>query len=289
MPFSAVGDGPIEFTDSSGRQFVIPLSALEFDDSNNLTANAWPGYTAHKAELDPYLKYLLKEGFIQRGSSSPQKQAMVVKAADPGSAGNNLQIAFTNIKPDPGDPTNAAKTTFDAVISEQETYSLLGIDSSNPNFLKTVLGTETITGSQPGAVHALDADTPKLPKAGEYTLSGGGNTTPSSVKIPANSSGDAFNLAARKNGADGDNTKVVISNVDTTANTFSMDVTWSKTITGTKVGDLPAKLQDTGYAIQVDAPDGGGFALPAAGTYGLHGGAEAQAAQAAQAVIIAGQ
>ena len=153
-----------------------------------------------------------------------------------------------------------------------------------------MVGTETTTGSQPGGVHLLDAETPALPKAGDYPLTGGGASTKAKTGITANSGGgNAFTVEARKNGADGKQTTVTIADVDDTANTFSMTVDWSQTVTGIKLADLPAKLQGSGYAILVSAPSSGTFGVPADGTYGLQGGSEPKAGSTAQATINAGQ
>jgi hypothetical protein len=291
MPSAAVGDSPVEFTDTNGNQVSIPLSALEFDANNNLTVTGWPGYTTYKAQVDPYLQYLAAAGAIRAApvAVTTSKPAMVISAADPGSAGNNLQVAFGNITPDPANPDDATKTTFDATITEQESYKQLGVDANAPNFVKKVLGTQTITGSQPGAVHVHDADTPTLPKAGIYPLGGGGNNANSAANIPANTGGgEAFTVEARKSGGDGDATTVTIADVDTQANTFSLTTAWSQNVTGIKLADLPGKLQGNSYAISVAPPTSGSFAVPAAGKSGLLGGADAQAAQAAKTTVPAG-
>lgn len=283
MPKTVVlGNGPIAFTEQSGQMLLIPLSVLTLD-GNTIQAN--PPYNTD--EILQWLQYLVNTGFLTAGSAPAPKPAMSIQAVDPGPAGNNIQVVFSNIVPDPADPTNADKTAFDATITETDTYNGLSFDSTSPSLIKTVLGTETITGTMPGLVHIKDADTPSLPKAGIYTLTHGGISTKSSVPIPGNPSGNAFHVEAKKPGKDGDNTKVTISNVDSSAKTFTLTAVWTQTVTGIKRGNLAELLQGNQYEINVDKPAGGDFAIPAPGSIGLSGGADARPASKASAIAPA--
>jgi len=276
-----LGNGPIAFTDQSGKMLLIPLSALTIDGN---TIQASPPYD--KDEIRQWLQYLVNIGSLTPGTAPSPKPAMVIQAADPGPAGNNIQVIFSNIVPDPGDPTNAAKTTFDATVTEMDTYKGLSSDSTSPSFIKTVLGTDKAPKS--GLVHVLDADNPSLPKAGVYPLAGGGASANSSAQIPGASSGTAFNVEAKKNGQDGDNTTVTISNVDATAKTFTLTAVWTQSVTGMKLKDLPDKLQGSSkYEIIVNKPNGGDFAIPAPGTIGLSGGADPKDATKASGTVFA--
>jgi hypothetical protein len=277
-----LGNGPIAFTEQGGQMILIPLSALILD-GNAIQAN--PPYNTD--EILQWLRYLVKTGSLTAGPTPAPKAAMTIQAADPGLAGNNIQVVFSNIVPDPADPTNADKTTFDASITETDTYNGLSFDSASPSFIKTVLGTETVTGTKPGLVHIKDADTPSLPKAGSYPLTGGGAATKSSVQIPGDPSGNAFQVEAKKIGQEGRNTTVTISNVDSSAKTFTLIAVWTQTVAGIKRGSLPGELQGNQYEIKVDKPAGGDFAIPAPGPIGLSGGADARPASNATAIAPA--
>jgi hypothetical protein len=289
---TVVGSGPVTFTTTDGQQLSIPLSLLYFDSSNILKADRWPLYTKYKAEVDPWLHYLVTEGELTPGTTAAPLPAILIHAADPGQAGNNIQVTFSNITPDPSDPTNPTKTTFDAIVVETDAYSSLSFDPASPNFIKTVLGTQTtITGSQPGLVHVFDADHPSQPKAGIYQLTGGTSASKSTSTINSDPTGTAFNLEAKKNGMDGDKTSVTISNVDAVGKTFSLVAVWSsQPITGSKLADLPGKLAQSassaGYEISVTAP-ASGFAIPATGVVGLTGGADPRTASTASATAYA--
>jgi hypothetical protein len=281
---AVVGSGPVGLTTSDGQQLSIPLTELYFD-GGQIKADQWPLYTKHKADVDPWLNYLAKAGELSPGAQAKPNPAMLISAADPGASGNNIQITFSNITPDPADPTNPAKTTFDAVVVETNTYASLSFDHASANFIKTILGTGTTAGSQAGLVHVLDADNPTQPKPGMYPLSGGGTAAKSVAPVDGDPTGTAFHLEAKKVGGDGDKTRVTISNVDAGGNTFSLQAVWSsQPITGIKLADLPGKLAQSGYEIGVQAP-AGGFAIPAAGVVGLVGGAGAQSAATAAATV----
>jgi hypothetical protein len=278
---AVVGNGPVTLTTAAGQQISLPLSALYFDSTSTIHADQWPLYSKYKSEVDPWLSYLVKDGVLTPGAAPAPTPAILVSAADPGRAGNNIQVTFSNV----------TATTFDALVVETDTYSPLSFDPAAPNFVKKVLGTQTIAGSQPGLVHILDADNPSQPKAQSYNLIGGNNTTPASIVAAADPTGNAFTLAAKKNGADGNKTSVTISNVDAVAKTFTLVATWSsQPITVIKPTDLPGKLTGggaSGYEIAVSAPTGG-YAIPAAGVVSLVGGADRQSAVAAATTVYAG-
>jgi hypothetical protein len=281
-----VGSGPIAFTTKAGQALLIPLTAISFEDSKVKLSDA---YSTYKAELQPWLEYLAQQEIIQAGEVAPPQPALIVKATDPGIAGNNIQIEFKNVTPDPADPLNPAKTTFDAIVTEKETYTL-SFDSASPIFIKTVLGTDTSPGSH--LVHIKATDPVSKPKPGTYPLENGNATTKATKPVDADPSGTAFNLEAKKVGEDGSNTVAIISNVDaTTAETFVMDVTWTKTIAAIKLADLPAKLEGANkYIITVTKPDGtiSSFTIiPSAGLFALNGGADKQDAVQASVTIPA--
>ena len=272
----ALGNGPVAFTTQDGHQLLIPLSALSFDASGTLTVSNWPPYTTYKSQVDAWLNYLVASGELTPGAAPPPKPAILIQAADPGAAGNYIQVVISNV----------TQTTFDATLTETDTYVGLSYDQASPSFIKTVLGTETTSGTKPGLVHILAADTPTTPKAGSYALTGGGASAKSAKPVAGDPSGTAFNVEAKKVGKDGDNTTVTIANVDGTAKTFTLSAVWTSSVTGIQVTDLPAKLAGSGYEITVNNP-ASGYALPAAGPIQLSGGADAAAAQAASATAVA--
>lgn len=283
----AVGSGPIAFTTIGGQALLIPLTAISFENGEVKLSAA---YSANQTELQPWLDYLARQRIITAGETPPAQPALIIKATDAGSAGNDIQIEFKNIVPDPVAPLDTAKTIFDATVTEKETHTL-SFDSVSPIFIKTILGTDTTPGSQQSLVHIKDADTPSKPKPGNYTLESGDATNKATKPVDGDPTGTAFNLEAKKVGAEGNSTVVSISNVDPTAKTFVMTVEWTNTITKIKLADLPAKLEGTNqYIIIVTKPDGSssGFTIiPSVGVFTLNGGADKQEAVKASATIPA--
>ncbi|MEG4318608.1 MULTISPECIES: hypothetical protein [unclassified Microcoleus] len=283
----AVGSGPIAFTTKDGQALLIPLTAISFE---NGAVKLSAGYSAYQAELQPWLEYLAKQETITAGETPPTPPALMIKATDAGIAGNDIQIEFKNVTPDPADPLNPAKTTFDAIVTEKETHTL-SIDSTSPIFIGTILGIDTTPGSKQSLVHIKATPTPSKPKAGTYTLENGNATTKAAKPVDGDPSGIAFNLEAKKVGEDGNNTVASISGVDAAAKTFVMAITWTKTIAAIKLADLPAKLEGTNkYIITVTKPDGSlsGFTMiPSAGLFALNGGADKRDAVQASATIPA--
>ncbi len=281
-----IGNGPVRFTTNDGTHVTIPLTALRFDDKGLLSADAWTLYSIYKSSVDPWIASLRTSQLFVAGPAAAPKPAMVITAANAGAAGNNIQVTFDNVTPDPADPTNPAKTTFNVTIVETDSYPLLSIDAASPVFVKTVLGTEKVAGTQPGLVEIPDGETPKLPKAGIDKLGGGSPTVKSNYVVnEASGAGNAFTVRARQNGVDGDKTVVTIGNIDPVAKTFSLVAKWSDTITGLKLADLPAKL--SGYEITVAAPASGTFGVPAPGTVVLSGGASQKPQANASATVVA--
>ncbi len=290
----AVGSGPIGFTTKDGKALLIPLTAISFENGEIKLSLA---YSAYQAELHPWLVYLAKQGTITAGEIPPTPPALIIKATDVGIAGNDIQIEFKNVTPDPADPLNPAKTTFDAIVTEKETHTL-SIDSTSPIFIGTILGIDTTPGSKQSLVHIKATPTPSKPKAGTYALENGNATTKAAKPVDGDPSGIAFKLEAKKVGEDGNNTvasisgvDAAISGVDAAAKTFVMAITWTKTIAAIKLADLPAKLEGTNkYIIAVTKPDGSlsGFTIiPSAGLFALNGGADKRDAVQASATIPA--
>jgi hypothetical protein len=75
----------------------------------------------------------------------------------------------------------------------------------------------------------------------------------------------------------------VVSAADQTEETFTLTVTWTKSVTGIQVSALQTSFA---YVITVVAPPGGSLAPPAEGQVVLSGGSEATAARAASAAVV---
>ena len=280
---AALTNGPIGFTDAQGKQIFIPLSVIYFDTAGAIKVDQWPPYKANKVNktaVDAWLQYLSQSGVIVPDTAPAPKAAMLIKSKDPGTAGNSIHLAFSNITLDANNPGNS---TLDATLSETNTYTGL-----KPSTIAGVIGTDAPTvGSQSGLVHLKGLTATALPKNGDYQLTGGTAVVAATKDIDKNSgSGAAFTVEAKRVGADGSNTKVTIKDVDTAAGTFTLIASWTKTLTGVKVSDIAAGCA---YEVEISAPPGGVLAAPVAGTITLSGGADTQAATPASTVVLASQ
>lgn len=289
MPeLDVVGSGPIAFTTKDGSFKLIPLSYFYFD-ANKKLQSTWPEYNTYKDELGLWLNYLVNTGALKPGATPPPKQAMVIQAQDAGAAGNNIKVTFKNIVVDP----DADKTTFDATITETDTYEGL-----TPDSIKAVLD------AKPGLVHIKDGEPPSLPKEGTYTLTQGAKNKMAFAKVDGTDSNPtAFFVEAKKKGKGGNRMKVIISEVNSEAKTFTLTAVWTQDVPGIRRVDLPDTLappdegpEDTAgtpYEIKVSKPNisasnpgGDPYEVPAPGTVILSGGAEKMEAKYASGTIF---
>lgn len=275
MAIAAVGSGPFEFTDADGHQRSIPLSAFSFDATGTLVvADAWKQEVLNSPPASALLAYAQAEGFIKPAVAPSPTAAVIVKAADLGTGGNNITITVQNIQPaSHADPT---KTTFDIIVSETDTYAGLTVAT-----IKGLLGTDKTPGTAPGLV-VIDSSVPiastGVPAALPPTKL---NSTTSRLEIDDSSSlpQPLFALEAKKPGADDNLTTVEISNIVNEG--FDLTVAWTKTVTGVTIGTLQKSVTDNlSYEVMVKAPAGGVFSVPAAGATQLSGGASGVAAAA---------
>jgi hypothetical protein len=270
----ALANGPVEFA-SSGTQISLSLTAIFFD-GNTVSADAGllgDLYKANKKVADDWLAYQAANGLLRPAAQPPVKTAMVIKANDPGSNGNFIQIAFSNF-----DETNPNDPKFDTAVTESNTYTNL-----TPSTVQTVLG--AAAGAKPGLVFVSGPSPAELPKAGSYPLVMVPNNTFAAADIQKNSgSGNAFTVQAKADGPDGAKTKVEIKDVDTSASAFTLVATWTKTASQITSSQLGSNL-DFAYLITIDPPADGAISVPVAGTVTLKGGSDAVGAEAASATV----
>lgn len=280
-----IGNGPLEYTNSNGRQISIPLTALYFDSTGTLRVDAtWAAATGLKPSTGA-LGYMQSQDFITPAPASPPFAAMIIKAADPGTGGNNIQIQIGDISP-AADPT---QTTFSITVTETDVYSQL--TAAN---IEATLGSSTIsggtlvpskTGSSPGLVQveAGSVDTNGFPNATNGSLNG----DPAELAVNGDGSPSlVFNLLAKKAGADGATTQVDISpnsaSPPSPGNpTFTLTATWSRMINDVTLLTLTSTIQTGfGYEITVALPSSGAYSVPASATSTLAGGTPGSPASA---------
>jgi hypothetical protein len=270
----AAASGPLEFTDE-GEQFVIPLSHLYFDAAGALKTDSTL-YAQHQARIDAWLDYLKKQGLVTPAPQPPPAPAMVIKAKDRGSAGNNITLTFSNPRKDA-----QHNDIFDASLTETDTYPDL-----TPDTIKDVLGPAPGSGSKPGLVYVSSAGAPTQPADGDYQLGGNG---PYTVDVHDVHGNVAFTLTSKAQNAEALHTAVHITGAadPNKPNTFTLVAEWTKQ---PAVGITPGALEGNfAYEITVSPPEGGQLRAPAPGTVALRGGSDAQGPTTAAVTVTAGE
>lgn len=281
-----VGNGPFEFTDANGKQVSIPLSALQFENGN---LEVDPSTQFAKlpdlvAIVNPLLRYLSSQQLIVPAVAPSPKPAMVITAADPGSAGNNITIQI-KVTPDASlDPT---KANFNVTVTETDTYK--GVSAAN---IEATLGSSKVAGTQPGLVRVNTVkDLTGIPAPADYPLTGGGPGTRAKVDVKDKTPAVILTLEAKKEGSEGARAIVTISNVDNGKKTFDVKVTWTNNVKGLTLGTIQ-NLAAFGYEISVSPPPSGVFSVPVDtgnAPIPLSGGADGASPSAASAIVFASQ
>lgn len=288
MTSTVIGNGPLTFTDSSGRQISIPLSVLTFDSSGSLVVDKkkWTPPANEESLITNLLNYLVTNQLVTPISSASPKPAMVVNAAIPGAAGNHIliKIDYKPTKLDP-DPT---KVTFDVTVTQKDIYS--GLKTST---VIDVLGSNKPKAEkQFGLVRVVDgsiADPNLLPddsKPFELKLPASPPPNSASVDITDKASKKVFTLEASQPGKDGELITVSFSDVKVTEKTFTLTAQWQKQITGVSIGNVQQKFADLSYLVTVALPPSGIFSIPADDSTSLSGGADGQTPSSASATIF---
>jgi len=292
---TALSNSPVQFTDLSGKQVSVPLSALFFDAQDTLKVDPakWPPYATYQAQLDPWLKHLAASRLIVPDKSPPPRPALFLQSAVPGSMSNGGEVRI-DVTLDP----NPANSKFKAEVKLKQVYAGLSMDPASPSFIKTVLGTGGAApqpqGIRKGLVQVDDApfNAAKMPAAvaAPTALAGGGASVKASKVIKdaaAPTPADLFTLRAWKNGADGDLTQFTLTHVDPAAKTFTLTVLWTKTVQNVTLATLAAEMGKLAHAVETTLPATGVFAFPAPSTVVLSGGVDGTTPARASAVALA--
>jgi hypothetical protein len=247
----------------NGKQLMIPLSSLYFDDSGVLKGDHWPLFATYQADVLPLLERLRKQGFLQQGPKTLARPAFTATAITAGSTAS-IEIKVDNVVPEEAAP---ADSKADITVTETDLYT--GLDAAT---LKDQLGAAAGAGKRPGLVFVSRAAAPILPKNGTYPAVAAAPGDPGTITVADNAGGnDAFELETRSGGADAILTSVEIRNADTVSGKFDLVASWTKTAAAVAISGIGAAFSDV---ITVAAPPGG-FLAPSEGTVVLAGGADA--------------
>ncbi len=271
------------FARDDGRQISIPISDIAFENGKPKTIS-----TPADDELTAWLVYLANQGRLRQTPAAPASTALTLKAAIAGSTGNKLVVNVA--------PNNAEATKLDVTVTETDvydglTFNLAQLDDATS--VTKVLGIAgTADGTRPGLVQFVG---PKPAAPVELTVAVPGavvqpQTNKPTINVPstaANAAPLSFALIARAAdaGTVAARWSAAITNLDTTAKTFTLTVGWSKTVTIAGTADLAGLATEMAFAVAITLPTNP--ALPAVGTTHLSGGAEIAAATKAAATVLA--
>jgi len=254
---SVLGTGPVAITTDNATHLTVPLSALSYDGSVVAIAG-WPPAGSPPDALSKakdWVAYLFNENELQAYTpvgKAPLGPAFLVEASHPGTSGNTIQLVISAVVP--LNPPNM--TTCDIAVTAVDVYTGLTLAT-----LADVIGTTEDGGTMPGLIHLASA-AGSMPKAQKVPFS---TVAPAQAKLAA-TSGDAFTLEAPGDGGGATQFDVEVTNA--TATQFDLTVTWKKAGTGKTLAEHATAFA---YLLKITAPPGG-YGVPVAGTYTLHGG-----------------
>src|SRR5690348_5491607 len=112
-----IGSTPLSFTDASGGQQVVPLSALEYNGSDIQLRSAWQAVfdAGEQTTLLALAKARAAVGELTPPPVPPPVPALSVTAAHPGPEGNGITVTVS-VEPDA--PVLDAEITLSAVETD---------------------------------------------------------------------------------------------------------------------------------------------------------------------------
>jgi len=255
---------------------MIPTSAMYFDNGGNLKADRWPLYTANKTAVDALLGRLRAAGALQPGDEPPAKPALQATAVTKGASGVVVELEFSNVTENAATPPSS---TADVKVTETNTFTAIEVSK-----LVATLGSTASNGTKPGLVFVSSAGAPALPKDGTYTFAAPAAGQPVEANLDMEPGpGTAFTLKARAVDPTGTVTNAEVKSSDATNQTFTLIVTWTRSVTATAISALAAEFVNV---ITIAPPDGG-YRAPNPGKVILVGGSDAvSVTSVAQSAIV---
>jgi hypothetical protein len=293
----AQGGSPVSFVDANGTQYALPLPYVAFG-SGGPEAAGWPGWnavppglrSAQQAGITTWLGLLATQGLMAPAAEPPNPPAFLLRARDPGSAGNGIVLTVNAVYPD---------GTADVTVTVSQSTPGL-----TPASIATVLGTPAAPGTAPGlaVVGTGLASLPQVTAATRFSAA-----TPPGFPVPG--SGGGILLPTHDTPAEAADAGLITASItavaagtgpgegngagegngpgegDGAGGTFTLTLTWTKPVTGITVAALAARF---GYVLAVGQPQSGFGAWPAPNTtVSLLGGTDAAAGPATQATATA--
>ncbi len=261
---SVLGGSPVTLVTDKGTQVSIPLSELSFNNGQLVTTD-WSGWATYQAFADPRLKDLVGRGLLRPAPAPPAKPAMILKALDPGSTGNSIELAISKVVT----ATPAKNTTLEMTVTVVEVY-----DKVTKANIVDILGSTATNGSRPGMAFVSTAPSGALTVVAEKAFD-------TATKKWA---GATLELTAHRD-PDGANTPLK-AKIETSDGAHKLTMTWTKTVPATtKLNDLVTAPLPFGHILEIQEPPDG-WGVPTPGVYVLKGGSDVAAPTTAQAAVM---
>jgi hypothetical protein len=271
-----VGTAPISFTDSTGAQKSVPLSALEFSGSAlQVTQDPAKGWVTELKPPDAKTLLAVANARLAAGELTPPpvrppSPAIAVTAVHPGPESNNIVVTAA-ITPDPDHPGQPLSATIKFTATETDMYAglstatdvakAIGVDIPSGQDGAPLAGTGLVVVKSSSVATANT-----LPADHQHAV-----LTPAGFEVKAADSSVLFTLVPRAgySGSGGLSADVALHLDPSGATTFTVTATYdSAAESGTQpevtILTLNALPSQVAYLVTAGAPPAGAM-LPAAG------------------------
>jgi hypothetical protein len=263
-----VGTSPISFTDSTGAQKSVPLSALTFSGSKPDIADDWaPEFTkaADKTTVLAVATARIAAGELTPPPTRPPSPAIAVTASHPGPESNNIVVAVA-VTSDASQPLSATikfsateTDTYTGLTKAAEAAKTIGVDTPSGQSGSPPAGTGVV------AVMSSSVATGAVLPADHQHHDG---LTSAGFDVKAADSSILFTLVPRTDYSGSGGLSVDVG-LDASGTAFTVTATYNSAAESgnqPKVGilTLNALPSQVAYLVTASAPPGGAM-LPAAG------------------------
>lgn len=277
-PVAVTGNGPFEFTDSNGKQISIPLTALSI--ANNQIQSSDPKWSSYlgTAPAQALWKYMLAEGQLSPMPSPAPFPAMVIRAGNAGSAGNNITITI-DVPTPPSSPSIVDPTQLPFTIQVVETNTYTN---------QTAASIASTLKTANAMVQVIDSvQTTGIPEL----FNGSFGSSPDQISINASGSpgGPLFVLGPRTPGPNPADISVTVTPNSASPpapnpEAFTLTASWTGPVINVTVDELATTLASVlsqlGPEVTISKPSSGAFSLPQGGATTLTGGSATSNASA---------
>jgi hypothetical protein len=257
-----VGTSPISFTDSTGAQKSVPLSALTFSGSKPDIADDWaPEFTkaADKTTVLAIAAARIAAGELTPPPTRPPSPAIVVTAVQPGPESNNIVVAVT-VKPGPN-PSQPLSTTLKFRATETDTYTGLRTATEAAE----AIGVETSPGTAPAGAGLVMIKSGSVATADTLPVDQSPPLTPTGFDVKDANSVILFSLVPARPVPSASGSLSVDVRQDPSGTTFTVSATYASSaespVTIPTLNALPLQVA---YLVTVSAPSGGAMLPPVA-------------------------